>query len=408
MLLEFKCSNYKSINEEVTFSMTATSDNTYEDKLISFDKYQLLRNAAIYGGNGSGKSNFIKALVSMACNVRDSHNEKPNDLIKQDFHKINNTSVPTTFSIQFIRNGKRYAYGYSITNGKFTSEYLYTFPNGKQVNIFERKDDHIKTGQNYKNDCENVINFLKPNRLFLSCCANYTKNKELEDVYLFFKEDIVFYNYSNNNWIHYSANHLLDKENKEEFLKVLKHLLPGVIDFDVSIDKFDGVDVNGNTAKYERPKFTLKYRDFTTDLESEESDGTKRLFEFICPFLDIIKSNKILLCDEFEKSLHATIITNLIKLFYSVNNSTSQLIFTTHDTRLLSENLFRRDQIWFTELKEDHSTELYSLSEINNVRKTENLEKGYLSGKYGGVPLLDEAFSKMFINDLMIIGKEDE
>lgn len=110
----------------------------------------------------------------------------------------------------------------------------------------------------------------------------------------------------------------------------------------------------------------------------------------LCPIIDIIQQGKVLIYDEIETSLHESIAKELIEIFLR-NNHNSQLIFTTHDTNLLDLSLLRRDQIWFTELiKENRSTQLYSLADIKNVRKDENIAKGYISGKYGAIPMLNK------------------
>ena len=111
--------------------------------------------------------------------------------------------------------------------------------------------------------------------------------------------------------------------------------------------------------------------------------------------LDILDSNKVLICDEFETALHESIIYQIVNLFRRQRDGRfAQLLFSTHDTNLLDQRLFRRDQIWFTQLAENRSTDLYSLAEIRNVRKTENLAKGYMSGKYGAIPMLNKAFAE--------------
>ena len=120
----------------------------------------------------------------------------------------------------------------------------------------------------------------------------------------------------------------------------------------------------------------LVYDEFETDLMAEESTGIIKLFEIICPIIDIINTGKILVCDEIENSLHESIVYQIVKLFIEARKDQfAQLIFSTHDTSLLDSSLFRRDQIWFTQLDEQRVTDLYSLVEIKNVRKTENLEK---------------------------------
>jgi AAA15 family ATPase/GTPase len=134
----------------------------------------------------------------------------------------------------------------------------------------------------------------------------------------------------------------------------------------------------------------LDYEKFIIDL-SYESNGIKKLFEILCPIIDILLKGKILVWDEIETSLHPNIVLQIIELFkYTRRKEFAQLIFSTHNTFLLDLNLFRRDQIWFTELKpSDRSTDLYSLSALKNVRKDENIRKGYISGKYGAIPMLN-------------------
>ena len=145
---------------------------------------------------------------------------------------------------------------------------------------------------------------------------------------------------------------------------------------------------------------TVEYPTFKTDLFSEESTGIQKLFAFLCPFLDILLKGKVLICDELETSLHESLVYSLLKAFLTfTGNAQSQILFTTHDTSLLSLDLFRRDQIWFTELNgEDRSTELYSLAEIKNIRKDENYGKGYISGRYGAIPMLNENLASWLKN----------
>ena len=149
-------------------------------------------------------------------------------------------------------------------------------------------------------------------------------------------------------------------------------------------------DVDAITAK-------IKYENFEIDLMQEESTGIKKLFAILCPLIDIIINGKVLVCDELDASLHESLVFGLVKLFINTNvENFSQLIFTTHETGLLNLDLFRRDQIWFTELsKIDRSTDLYSLAEIKNIRKEENFGKGYIAGKYGAIPMLNLDFAKI-------------
>lgn len=382
MILQFSCSNHKSIKKRVTFSAIAGSDDTFEETLKTFANVRVMRSAVIYGANGSGKSNFISALNFMCSLVRESMKHQPGQGIFQAPHKLNTSEVPSEYDIQFVKNDIRYAYGFSIVKNVVKSEYLYFFPKGRQVKIFERTDLEIKPGDKYKNAFNVSLGVLKDNRLFLSCAANYTNIKEIEAAFLFFTTDIVVYNPHVNNWIEYSIQLMQQNEEiRKYFLNVLQALGTGIKNIKV---KFEA---NRMEAK-------LIYDAFETDLMAEESTGIKKLFEIVCPIIDIINNEKVLVCDEFETGLHEAVVYHIVKLFHEARKDKfAQLIFSTHDTSLLDTSLFRRDQIWFTQLDKERATDLYSLVEIKNVRKTENLAKGYISGKYGAIPMLNRNFS---------------
>ena len=410
MILEFSCANHKSIKEKIVFSTLASSDDTYEETLKVFSKYRVLRSAVIYGPNGSGKSNFLSALEFMRNLVCNSINHQPGQGIFQAPHKLCDLKTPSEYAIQFVKDGIRYAYGFSIVENLVKEEYLYYFPKGKQVKIFERDESGVKAGDRYKGVFDLGMSILKENRLFLSCAANFSNIEEVERAFLFFQNDIVVYNPHVNNWIEYSIQLMQkDEEVRQMFLEFLGELKTGIKDIKVKLEK---IQVKPSDLPVDMPEplknvLTMQeanridakivYDKFQTDLMVEESVGIKKLFEVICPIIDIIKNGKILICDEFEMGLHESIVHYIIQTFHKANQDKfAQLIFTTHDTSLLDKDIFRRDQVWFTELNEERATELYSLVEIKNVRKTENLEKGYVSGKYGAIPMLNHSFSTLF------------
>ena len=407
MLLQFSCSNFKSIKEKITFSFLASKDDTYEDELKTFLNHKVLRSAVVYGPNGSGKSNFLNSIGFI-----NSINNQPGDLIPQFGHKLNTEDIPTTFNIQFVKNDIRYAYGFSIKNKLVDEEYLYYFPKGRQVKIFERKNNDVKPGDKYKASFELSLDVLKENRLFLSCAANYTNIPEIEQAFLFFKEDIVIYNSEMNNWIEYSMKSIQENEgNKKIFLNILNSLGTGIKDIN---SKFEKTNVKVTDLPQDMPEVLKSifvgeanrlnveviYDNFTTDLMTEESTGVQKLFEVICPIIDIINNGKILICDEIETSLHESIVWEIVSLFKKARmDKFAQILFTTHDTSLLDSKLFRRDQIWFTELDSNRATDLYSLAEIKNVRKTENLRNGYMLGKYRAMPMKNQNIYSLFNDD---------
>lgn len=410
MILEFSCSNHKSIKDKVVFSAIASSDDTYAETLKEFSKYRVLRSAVIYGPNGSGKSNFLSALEFMKNLVCNSMNHQPGQGIFQAPHKLSSNKEGSEYSIQFVKDDIRYAYGFTIVANLVAEEYLYYFPKGKQVKIFERIKTSIKPGDRYKGTFDVSLSVLKDNRLFLSCAANFSNLKEVESAFLFFQQDIVVYNHQINNWTEYSIQLMQkDEDVKQKFIEFLQELGTGIKDIKVKLEKIkvQSSDLPADMPEALKSMLTMQeankieakiiYDNFETDLMMEESVGIKKLFELICPIIDIIQNGKILICDEFEMGLHESIVHYIIETFHKAKQDKfAQLIFTTHDTSLLDTDIFRRDQIWFTQLNKYRSTDLYSLVEIKNVRKTENLEKGYVSGKYGAIPMLNQTFSNLF------------
>lgn len=413
MLLEFSCSNHRSIRDEVLFSLIAGTDKTHNENIEQIAGLKILKAAVIYGANGSGKSNFIDAISFVKNLVIDSVSNKPGDGILQVPHKLEGYEKKSVYKIQFMVNNVRYAYGFSLINTLVSDEYLFYFPNNRKTKIFERIDNNFTAGSNFRNKFNTCKDVLKPNRLMLSCAANFSSVDEALYAYNFFKNGLVIYSSVNqDNWMNYSLHQInKNEQTKNIVLNFLDSLGTGIKDIKVEIKK-EEVDISSlppflsdEFKKYlsERiDKISAKviYEDFDTNLLTEESTGIKKLFGLLCPFIDILTNGKVLICDELESNLHESLLFGLVKQFINTHGSNpAQLIFTTHETGLLNFDLFRRDQIWFTEIKyKGRSTDLYSLTEIRNVRKDENFGKGYIAGKYGAIPMLNLNFADLIYN----------
>ena len=414
MLLEFRCKNHKSIKDEVLFSLLASKDTFNSEYWYGYKDLKILKSSVVYGANGSGKSNFIDAIFFMKSLVTNSINLQPGMGIPYTPHKLNGVGSESFYSVQFIKNGVRFAYGFSIEQMLVKEEYLYYFPNGRQAKIFDRTGMTYEEGSKFKgrfNSCKDV---LKPNRLMISCAANFTNITEIEDAFRFFSEDLVIYTNANQeNWMQYSLYQFnSNPEIKNLALSFMRDIGVDIQDIKINIEEsafpqselpeFLSDEYKNKLRMTPLQKITASvvYPGFETDLFTEESTGIQKLFAFLCPFLDIISKGKILICDELETSLHESLLYTLLKTFLSLNGKEqSQIIFNTHDTSLLSLDLFRRDQIWFTELNSlNRSTELYSLAEIKSVRKDENYGKGYISGRYGAIPMLNENLAELLKN----------
>lgn len=416
MLLEFSCSNHRSIRDEILFSAIAGSDRTHAENIEKVADVEVLKSSVIYGANGSGKSNFIDAISFVKNLVSNSINHQPGQGILQVPHKLEGYERKSNYKIQFVVDGIRYAFGFSLKNMLVAEEYLYYFPNGRQTKIFERDGEEYSAGRNFRNRFNSCKDVLKPNRLMLSCAANFSSVDEVTAAYRFFNDELVIYSSGNQeNWMNYSLHQINASEKvKATVLKFLNALGTGIKDIYVDIKKED-LDVSHLPPflsdefkkillqeKIDAISAKVQYEGFETDLISEESTGIKKLFGILCPFIDIIANGKVLVCDELESNLHESLLFGLVKQFVNTRGSKpAQLIFTTHETGLLNLDLFRRDQIWFTENKPaDRSTDLFSLTEIRNVRKDENFGKGYIAGKYGAIPMLNLNFANVISSDM--------
>ena len=403
MLLEYSCQNYKSILDKIVFSMCASSENK---NTYTSDKFNILKSAIIYGANGSGKSNFINSLNYLKSLVLNSLNHLPNINILQHTHKLG-MEKDSIYELKFIKNNIYYYYKIVLNSGRVRAESLFYSPNKRITKIFERVEDKIIEGANFKGKFKECKNVLSPNKLLLSCASVHSKVDEAIRAFNFFKDDIVFYDASNSdNWFDYSLYKIYNNiDIKKMMIKVMNELDIPIKDIKIEIEKrkigavtkiLDIFDEKTRQLLSEQSidfkRASLDYGNFSIDLISEESSGIRKLFGLLCPVLDIIKNNKILICDEFENYLHESIIKNIIEQFNTSFFKTwnPQLIFTTHDSNLLNYNLFDRDQIWFTEIKNDNrSTDIYSLLELKDIRKSEKFSSGYINGKYGAIPMIN-------------------
>lgn len=409
MLLEFMCSNHKSIKDKIVFSALAGSDNTNDDMTEEIAGVKVLKSAVIYGANGSGKSNFIDAISFVKNLVVNSITHQPGQGIRQIPHKLSGLGSESTYQVQFVIKGIRYVFGFSLKNLLVSEEYLYYFPNGRQAKIFDRKDEKFTVGSKFRGKFSSCKDVLKPNRLLLSCAANFTAVEEVADAFSFFNNELVVYGAENqDNWMNYSLYQINSNEKmRRVVLSLMQDLGMGVKDIKVSIDqkKMESIELPPFLTdefknmllqtKVDAISAKVVYEKFETDLLQDESTGVRKLFALLCPMIDILVNGKVLLCDELEASLHEALVYELVKLFMTIKTDKfAQIIFTTHETGLLNLDLFRRDQIWFTEMEgTDRSTDLYSLAEIKNVRKDDNFGKGYITGKYGAIPMLNVNFA---------------
>ena len=382
MLLEFSCSNFKSIKEKVTFSAIATDNIKNEKFLKKFDDFRILHTSVIYGPNGAGKSNIFKGIEFMRDLVIKSRENRPGEVLKQPTHKMAHDKK-SEFNMQYIINDIRYAYGFVLKDNLVDEEYLYYFEDKNAMKVFEREEGEVCFGEKFEENkvlLEIIENEIGDNKLLLSCIGDKSDIFEINNAFLFFKEYLVIQNSDVKTERKNCIKVMMESEKMRELIiSVFRELDSDIKDIKIesSGENLDDKDI--------RIKFV--YDEFETDLYKEESTGINKLFDLVLPIVESFINGKVMIVDEIELNLHRNIAYKIISLFNThLPNNSDQLIFTSHDISLLSLNLFRNDQIWFAQLGKDRATELYSLVEIKNIRADENIAKGYIMGRYGAVP----------------------
>lgn len=420
MLLNFTFKNYKSYADTCNFSMVANKDKSHEDNLITIGKDRISKSRIIYGANASGKTSFIDALEFIKIFSMKSNNLVENNRIGIIPYKFRQkfSSIPSEFSLTFIKNSVKYCYGFSCTFEKVIDEKLDVYNSAKPTNIFTRTNtDEYKFNTDVKQLNEIRTKNTK-NKLFLLTAAtwNYEKVKPVVDYIL--NDIIVLHDISQPT--KYNIGYIIENNDLEEYKKFCLDFLNNadisISDFEINAQKIKelgrqaefmtklmNVIVNNDPEQMKKfgnsDVFNIKTihninnenNTFSYPLELiEESDGTQQLFHFAPSLFYTFKEGKVLLIDEIDRSLHPLLVEYIIKKFYdkNLNKNNAQLICNTHDTNLLNLDLFRRDEIWFTERNNaSASTEMYTLSDFS-PRKDENVEKAYLLGRYGGIPFV--------------------
>ena len=406
MLIDFNCTNFKSFKDASSFTMTSSPDTSYEDELISFDDKKYVKQAVVLGPNGSGKSNFINAIFAMKNIVLYNYMYYEKKVFPfAPF--IDQIDEPTELSIQFEKKGVRYYYGFTYNQTKIISEFLYIYPNGRETKIFKKEKMEFSCNQKYESLFKHVRFWCNDNMLILSSANNICDIDYILETYKFFEEDLISYHFDGfRNIKDSNLMRLKDESTKKRLLSFLKTIDAGIVDYQLPdmtfkyLENYDFMNVN-DIAKMDisREKNLIKLRKcLILDYGNKKipfslaSSGVHKIIDFFCYAVDAIDNGRVIIADEFESHIHPLVARQILVLFN--NNSTNekaQMIFTSNETMLLNLKYLRRDQVWFAEIiKETRATNLYSLSQVKNVRKVENIQKNYVTGKYGAIPCIDD------------------
>lgn len=410
MILNLEFKNYRSFKGSCSFTTEPTSSKAKANNLCEIEtkaegSKKALKISLIFGANASGKTNLIKFLYGFRRWVLNMDNRVGEDIVLYQPFRFDSetTNVPIEFSLEFIAQKIRYKYEVSFTKMQIESESLISYPNGKQTQLYERallpddkESDTIKLGASlaaYK-----PFNVFK-NQLLLSKFLKDTPCEPITNAAKYLADMVI------SNGFHEDTILGEDKEmlrwlyshpdNKKMLVEFLVFADTGVADF--QLEKRSGnVEVTSLHGLYKDGEDIGK-----TDLPfREESFGTRALFIIGCHILQALQSGSPFFIDEMDSGLHSYVTQLIVDIFRNerINKKNAQLIFTTHDVNLLDQNTIRKDQVWFTEKDEYGVSEIFTLSDFDDVREDTLFAKWYLNNKFGGVPSL-QSLEKLFVEN---------
>ncbi len=409
MLIEFRVENHRSLRDEQSLTLEAAPIGEASDprprSALGHDK-KLLPAAVIYGANASGKSNVLDALAFMRDAVIFSHRmwEPEGGTPRTAFAWGGRRNEPSLFEVTFLVAGTKYVYGFTVDDEAVQEEWLFAWPNNRKQVWFEREGDQFQFGEHLAGPNDVVEEVTRSNALFLSAAAQHG-HKQLMPIFMWFdgitsvnlqsrRHSMLRWSFPSEAIFSYDNKQLLlfpELDRTTRIRQLLKAADFGIVDVkSVEIEK----DYLGRTQWRTLLQHQAGDENSWLDLE-EESAGTKTLFRMSPSVFRALEFGGLLLIDELESSLHPLLGLAILKMFNcpQTNPNNAQIVFTTHDTNLLGATLgeppLRRDQIWFTEKDNEGASKLYPLTDYK-PRKSENLERGYLQGRYGAIPFLGD------------------
>jgi hypothetical protein len=418
MLIEFSVENFRSISEKISINMVPAKGFSKPYNLIEIKNNpnikKILKSSVIFGANGSGKTNLILALSVMRDFVIFSKNKNKGDIFKcyKPFILDNDHSQkPTMFEVHFLHDSVEYRYAFAYNLEKIVSEELSYYSGKKEMYMFKRNFNTIEPFIDHT-ELNNLFQSTGDNVLFLSKANN--EYKKFGSVFEWFNKSLIAIgplsrisdkrtiNYMNKS--HENKKRIIDfmhfadfdiygivgqnkKMDNPEVLENLKKIILALGTQNEKIHSDEKIEIESSEIKSVRKK--IDGTEIIQDFSEFESDGTQQFFKIAGLWLESLQEKgRILVIDEFDIQLHPDLQQFLIKIFHDpeINQTGSQLIFTTHNTRLLSTNFFRREQICFVEKNpKTKSTNAYSLYDYEK-RQDKSIEKGYYLGRYGGLP----------------------
>jgi AAA15 family ATPase/GTPase len=429
MLIQFTIENFRSFREAQTFSMVAASrlkrlkqSNTFAPPNKDLKVPDLLKCAAIFGANASGKSNFVKALRFVESMVLSSSSADPKGKISVQPFRLNSSSAKqdSRFEIEFIEQDIRFQFGFTVNTQRITSEWLLAYYTSRSTELYNRQFNEQEGQETYTFGRSLEGGRLRkdwagqtgPKTLYLSRVvqASSDEYKQLKIPFEWFARRLrVEPRVERANLeASFSTQYCENEARKLQVIDFLKRfdipvsdilieeksMVPEEVlsifneEFKDRLSELYGVD---ETLKLREPRFLHEDHEGNR-IEfslSDESDGTINLFAFAAKWLEVSKNDYVLVVDELDSSLHPLAVWELVRKL-SEDNSRAQLIFTTHDITILRSKLLRRDQVYFVSTNLNRASSLYSLQDFKG-REEDAFEDRYLQGRYGATPVIGRA-----------------
>jgi AAA15 family ATPase/GTPase len=409
MLIRFRVSNFRSLRDEQELSLVAALPEGRTDLVrVEGTGLDLLRVAGIYGANAAGKSNVLEALEFMSQAVLGSHRQwGPEQPIPREPFLLEPSmrEEPSLFEADFLIEGVRYQYGFRLDDERVLEEWLHVYPKNRRQVWLNRNAAAFTFGRELKGSNRTIEALTRRNSLFLSVAAE-NNHQALLPIYSWLVSELRFASARNRaGRIPLQA---LEQDGKR-MLDLLKLADLGIVDFEIQ-NPVVAVEERTTETDFLRqyfevarqrlssyPKLFLKHQAKSGQISlpvERESQGTRTWLALLDPLLDTLRNQGVLCIDELDASLHPHLAAEVIRIFQDPdrNPGGAQLIFNTHDTNLLGnllsdQPILHRDQVWFVEKDNEGASHLYPLTDFK-PRKAENLERGYLQGRYGAIPFI--------------------
>lgn len=400
MILKIELENFFSIKDRIRIDFRAANINTMLARDLSYNVMEwngvpVLKTIGLFGPNASGKSNILKAIAFCCQLILGSHLYNEGMTFNFEPFKFDGfKNKPSQFLIDFVCENVEYEYSFELTREKIVRESLYHYPVGRRAKVFVREaDGKYSFGSGIVAKPMDVALNTSNKNLFLSRASSMNRDVA-QKLYRYFLNQFLLGLVNVNDLI------VLDsfKMYKKVILKALEICDTDITDIEVRKEQVPApvLPMAGQTELSFKLVDVLRFKtvhrnqsDVMFDLDMEESNGTRKLFQILIRLLDVVKNKKSIMMDEFDMGLHTRLADFILDLIHASPNS--QLLFTSHNTNLIDVKRLRRDQIVFVNKSEQGATSVYSLYDFKDFRENMDAEKGYIQGRFDAVPYVDSS-----------------